>query len=255
MHIIILGRKRHPTHPTISKFLELGRHLGHHMDFCDHLEFPKRDLKDVPMVILISHYYDPGVCSKIDTECPESIRLINSTDAISICRDRLLLYENLREAGACMPEYAKNDEELKKLDYPVIRKPRDSSLHEIKVFDEPPESPDFGKFYYEDFILTDGFDYKIYCVGDRRWLIKRESSFKISQEEKVKEKREEMPVFPELREVALMVGEMTGLEIFGVDFIKSGDRFYLIDVNPFPGFIGVPGAAEHWWDYISKKFV
>jgi glutathione synthase/RimK-type ligase-like ATP-grasp enzyme len=252
MRIIFIGEKRHATHPTVSRFLELGRTQGYTMVLCDNDEFPQLDLEDVDMVCLKSHFDIDGVCSRLDSACPD-VRVVNSRESILVCADRFLLYEQLREAGVQMPAYARTVEELKVLNYPVIRKPRLANQHQLKIIEEPPGSPDFGQFYYEDFIPTDGMDYKIYCVGEEAWLIRRESSFQLSQEEKVKEKREELPVPPELGDVAMLIGEMTGLEIFGVDFIKSGDRFYLIDVNPFPGFIGVAKAAEHWWDYLLEK--
>lgn len=46
------------------------------------------------------------------------------------------------------------------------------------------------------------------------------------------------------RELARRVGAATGLEVYGADVLVGDDGPRVVDVNAFPGFRGVPDAAE-----------
>jgi ribosomal protein S6--L-glutamate ligase len=46
-----------------------------------------------------------------------------------------------------------------------------------------------------------------------------------------------------MREVALGCGRAFGVGLYGVDLITSGGKPYIVDINTFPGFKGVPNAA------------
>jgi ribosomal protein S6--L-glutamate ligase len=53
-----------------------------------------------------------------------------------------------------------------------------------------------------------------------------------------------------MRDIALRCGEVVGLQVYGVDMIESEDGLWVIDVNGFPGFKGLPGIDEVLADYI-----
>jgi len=57
-------------------------------------------------------------------------------------------------------------------------------------------------------------------------------------------------ITPELREFALRCKNAFRVEIFGLDVVWSGGRPYVVDVNSFPGFKGVPDAALRLADHI-----
>lgn len=61
---------------------------------------------------------------------------------------------------------------------------------------------------------------------------------------------EPFTITPELRDLALRCGRAFGLELFGIDLIISSGQPYVVDVNSFPGFKGVPDAALRLADYI-----
>src|SRR5439155_26853881 len=52
-----------------------------------------------------------------------------------------------------------------------------------------------------------------------------------------------IPVTPELRMLALNVGELFGLDIYGVDVVETPDGWVGVDINDFPSFGLVPGAV------------
>jgi ribosomal protein S6--L-glutamate ligase len=57
-------------------------------------------------------------------------------------------------------------------------------------------------------------------------------------------------VTPQIRGLALFIGKVLGLEIYGIDIIETADGPYVIDVNYFPSMVGFPGAAERIADYL-----
>jgi ribosomal protein S6--L-glutamate ligase len=49
----------------------------------------------------------------------------------------------------------------------------------------------------------------------------------------------------------LRCGEPFGISLYGVDVIIA-DRPYVVDMSSFPGFKGVPSAAERLSEYIYR---
>jgi glutathione synthase/RimK-type ligase-like ATP-grasp enzyme len=58
------------------------------------------------------------------------------------------------------------------------------------------------------------------------------------------------PVSEAVREIALRSGEAFGLGLFGLDLIESPDGPVVVDVNYFPGYKGVEGAAPLIADFV-----
>ena len=54
-------------------------------------------------------------------------------------------------------------------------------------------------------------------------------------------------------EIALKCAEAFGLSLYGIDIAESDDSAYVIDVNYFPGYRGVPNAAQLLCDYIWNE--
>jgi ribosomal protein S6--L-glutamate ligase len=54
---------------------------------------------------------------------------------------------------------------------------------------------------------------------------------------------EQIPVTPELRNLARAVGRVFGLDIYGIDVIQTPDGYMVLDINDFPSFGKVPQAA------------
>jgi ribosomal protein S6--L-glutamate ligase len=56
-----------------------------------------------------------------------------------------------------------------------------------------------------------------------------------------------------MREVALGCGRAFGVGLYGVDLITSGGKPYVVDINTFPGFKGVPNAEELLAEHIMRS--
>lgn len=93
------------------------------------------------------------------------------------------------------------------------------------------------------------FDYKAYAIGDYVYAIKRVFPATTKQE------KEGTPVGddPELAELVRRCGELFGLELFGVDLVKTPKGYSVIEVNCFPGYKGVPEGGDRISRFILSR--
>jgi ribosomal protein S6--L-glutamate ligase len=93
------------------------------------------------------------------------------------------------------------------------------------------------------------FDYKAYAVGDYVHAIKR--VFPAT----TKAEKEGTPVGddPELADLVRRCGKLFGLELYGVDLVKTPTGFSVIEVNCFPGYKGVPEGGARISDFILER--
>ncbi len=101
--------------------------------------------------------------------------------------------------------------------------------------------------FAQEFEEHEPFDYKAYAIGDYVHAIKR--IFPAT----TREEKDGTPVGddPELQDLVKRTGRLFGLELYGVDLVKTPKGFSVIEVNCFPGYKGVPQAGER----ISKFIV
>ena len=115
----------------------------------------------------------------------------------------------------------------------------------------------YNKFLYYDvyiqqFIKCDGFEYKIYVIGDKVFGIKRENPIYIYLREKPDNidvgliEREEFEITEDIIKLSKILSMELKLKIFGFDFVKPIDqeKLYLIDLNDFPSFKGIPNIEN-----------
>jgi len=106
---------------------------------------------------------------------------------------------------------------------------------------------DVGKpIFVQKFLLTDGWDRKLYVIGDKVYGVMRPSFSRESQIKRFK-------LSEELVETALKIGKNLNLSIYGVDIIQSEGKFYVVDVNDFPSFRNVSGAIERIAELIARR--
>lgn len=121
--------------------------------------------------------------------------------------------------------------------------------------DLPESAPYPGPYLLQELVPGEGIDRKLYVVGQqvfgvlRRWPARTLAS---------KQGRPYHPT-PAERTTALAAGEALGLEAFGVDLLGDPDDPVVVDVNPMPGFQGVPGIAgplsDHFIDHFRSRRV
>jgi glutathione synthase/RimK-type ligase-like ATP-grasp enzyme len=118
----------------------------------------------------------------------------------------------------------------------------------------------FTDLYIQKFIECDGIDRKVYVIGENVFGVKRENPIYIYLRDHPKsidvEKIETSPyeISKTIKDLALLLSKELDLNLFGFDLIKSkkDDKYYLIDLNDFPGFRGVKNASLKIFNYIMN---
>ncbi len=101
----------------------------------------------------------------------------------------------------------------------------------------------------QQYLPNDGFDLKLYVCGERVFATRKPSPFSGDPRQPIQ------AIEPDSRltALALQVKSVLGLEILGIDAIETPEGPVVIEVNDFPNFTGVPGAAEHIAEHILAK--
>jgi len=131
---------------------------------------------------------------------------------------------------------------------------------DFKKFHEKYNHLIYYDVYIQKFVECDGIDRKIYVIGDKIFGIKRENPIYLYMREKPPSidvdtiQRNEFKPSAEVQNLARILAKELNLKIFGFDLIKSlnTNRFYLIDLNDFPGFKGIKNAHVVLADYFKK---
>jgi len=182
-------------------------------------------------------------------------RIINPYPVAAAMRDKIVSMRVLEAAGVPVPEtYITSDSRrlASLLDAgPVVLKPYRGSqgrgVHVIWDADELDDvSNDEGPVFAQRYYKPEGEDHKIYVIGDQMFGVKRVFPAK-TYAEKI---GQPFTVTPEFREIALRCGRAFGVELFGFDVIISNGQPYVVDIQGFPGFKGVPDAALRLADYL-----
>jgi ribosomal protein S6--L-glutamate ligase len=59
-----------------------------------------------------------------------------------------------------------------------------------------------------------------------------------------------IPLTPQIRKLALQVGKLFGLDIYGLDVVETPQGPAIVDINDFPSFGGVPRAVVRVSEYV-----
>jgi ribosomal protein S6--L-glutamate ligase len=181
--------------------------------------------------------------------------VLNPYPVAAVLRDKIVTERVLRTAGVPTPDtfVADRAEHLVPLlaAGPLIIKPyRGSRGHGVRVVWDADELDEIsstdGPLFAQRYQKPEGPDRKIYCIGGQVFGVERVWP-PLSHKDKV---GRPFTITPELRDIALRCGRAFGVDLFGLDIIISAGRPYVVDVNNFPGFKGVPDAALRLADYI-----
>jgi ribosomal protein S6--L-glutamate ligase len=112
----------------------------------------------------------------------------------------------------------------------------------------PPRTP----VLIQKFVQGNGEDLKIYVVNEEVFAVRKRVSplgF-IPQREMPSQPGEPCEVSSELRDIALRCGRILGLGLYGLDVIETSEGPFVVDVDSFPSYQGVPNIAPLIADYI-----
>ncbi|MBK7599451.1 MAG: hypothetical protein IPJ07_13380 [Acidobacteria bacterium] len=187
-------------------------------------------------------------------------RILNPYPSVVAMRDKIISTKMLQSAGVPLPVtwFAAKPEQLEELllKYgPIVVKPfwAASQGRGVQVIRDASQlaglSTDEGLFFAQRYHEPDGLDYKIYVIGGNIFGVRRVWPPK-TLEDKL---GEPFDVPADMRDMALRCGTAFGASLYGVDIITSSGEPFIVDINSFPGYKGVPGAAELLCEEITKQ--
>ncbi|MCI0336219.1 MAG: hypothetical protein L0226_01465 [Acidobacteria bacterium] len=145
--------------------------------------------------------------------------------------------------------------EIPRQSYPIILKPifGDNSRG-LLVIETPedlariewPEPVALAQRYFQ----TDGYDLKLYGIGDEIWAVRKRSPFN----QPLAEWAEGLVTLtPELQGLGQHCGRLFGLDLFGVDCIMTDEGPLIIEINDYPNYTNVPDANARLVSYVTSR--
>jgi len=186
------------------------------------------------------------------------IPLLNGYFSTLQVRDKIVTAKCLMDAGLPTPQayYADSIEQLRAVvkSYPIVVKPNAGRRGERIEVVRSPEKLErlpvpYRGVFAQRYVSNDGLDLKAYVIGEQVFGVARPFPVRTVADKRGKPRA----ISPEVREICLRCGELFGLELYGVDLIETADGPYVIEVNCFPGYKGVPDADRLLADYILSR--
>ncbi|MDH4275980.1 MAG: hypothetical protein OEW08_13175 [Gammaproteobacteria bacterium] len=187
----------------------------------------------------------------------QGARILNNFPACELVKDKIRVMAALARAGVPVPfSFVSGDVGLVQRLYNtdvIVKDPRGGQgegIHVYKKSELPPPRIKGGVFGQEH-IATQHFDLKVYCIGEHVMATRRPFPC-VGPSDYI---GTPTLVSKDIERLALTVGKVLGLEIFGMDIIEAEHGYFVVDVNYFPSFVGVLGAVETLTDYIYNFVV
>src|SRR5437588_1800820 len=186
------------------------------------------------------------------------IPTINNSRAIRLVRDKAVAAAFARAHGLPIPPtyFVAHPRLLKQIpaeDYPLVIKPSNgSSCKGIYRLNSPADlaaleiaEANDSFFLAQRYAENTGFDIKVYVTGQEVYAaIAKKSPLHSAVTE------EFIPLTPELRKLALDIGKLFELDIYGIDVVETPQGLSVLDINDFPSFGGVPRAVVRIAEYV-----
>ncbi|MBI4310743.1 MAG: ATP-grasp domain-containing protein [Chloroflexi bacterium] len=109
------------------------------------------------------------------------------------------------------------------------------------------------------YLPANGYDLKLYGIAGEVWAVRKPAPVIDVGEPQgpalgpEKRKARLMPVTPALKELALRCAGLFGLELYGVDCIRTAVGPLVIEVNDFPNYSSIPEASWKLADYVVSR--
>ncbi len=186
------------------------------------------------------------------------IPTINNSRSIRLVRDKAVAVAFARAHGLPIPEtyFVSHPRLLHQIpaeDYPIVVKPSNGSsckgVYRLNGPDELEalEIAEAGESFFlaQRYAENAGFDIKVYVTGNEVYApIAKQSVLHGEVRERF------VPLTPQVRKLALQVGKLFGLDIYGLDVVDTPQGPAILDINDFPSFGGVPRAVRRISEYV-----
>ena len=136
-------------------------------------------------------------------------------------------------------------------------------IEEVEKFCERYKEFLYYDVYVQKFIECDGIERKIYVIGDKVFGIKRENPIYKFLREKPDHidvsliERDSFEITEDIIKLSNIFSAELNLKIFGFDLVRPIDQdiYYLIDLNDFPSFKGIPHIENELMDFIINYVI
>jgi ribosomal protein S6--L-glutamate ligase len=186
---------------------------------------------------------------------------INTAHAIRLARDKAVATALARAHGIPVPQtyfvaHPSLLEQVPLSQYPLVVKPTNgSSGRGIYLINHPKElahvkvaEEEHSFFLAQCYIENTGFDIKLYVMGKEVYSVAKRSPL----HPQVQVDKQLIPITFQLRNLALRVGKIFGLDIYGLDIVETSHGPIVVDVNDFPSFGLVPNAIPRVATHILR---
>jgi hypothetical protein len=240
--VFLVALPRYTRHPALRPLYDTLQRAGHDPVWCTKDMLVEGAFPHPDVLLAKTDMEDPHVLETAKWLARRGTRVINTPQSWRMVEDRLETDNLLEQAGLPVPPRAVSLAGALDLGLPCFRKPRSNCSHQVGRVTSSAGVSDAPQYYFQQEVASDGVLRKLYVIGGDVSLVTREGIHIADFERKHLEHRILLDTPPRLVEWGRRVGEVTGLEVHGVDIVGRDDRLYAIDVNPFPGFHGVPQA-------------
>ncbi|WP_433857450.1 ATP-grasp domain-containing protein [Streptomyces kronopolitis] len=199
----------------------------------------------------------PGL-TLLEAAASAGLTTVNDVRAIRGVRDKALAAVIARDTGLPVPvtyaaARAEEFAEIPAAQFPLVVKPADgSSGRAVRLVASPerlrepaapgPAAPDAsgnGLLIAQPYVPNSGTDLKVYSVAGELYATERCSP--LHPAHAVRERQ--VPLTAEVARIAARIGEVFGLDLYGVDILLGPDGPVVVDINDFPSFRQVPDAV------------
>jgi ribosomal protein S6--L-glutamate ligase len=196
-------------------------------------------------------------------EAAEAIGIptINHSRSIRLVRDKAVATALAHAHGLPTPRtyfvaHPGLFQQIPEEEYPLVVKPTNgSSGRGIYRFNSPAElatsiidGADVSFFLAQRYVENTGFDIKLYVMGKAVYSVAKRSPL----HPEVDVDKRLIPITIELRNLALQVGKIFGLDIYGLDVVETSQGLMVVDINDFPSFGQVPQAIPRISEHIIR---
>ncbi|MFF2012066.1 RimK family alpha-L-glutamate ligase [Streptomyces sp. NPDC058195] len=260
MRVCLLTDK--PDHPLLAATAALLDRSGHRVTFLDPDAGPVDpwDLiaPDGLAEVYLLKAHTPAALALARRLEAHGARVVNSAAATALCQDRARLAEVAEAAALPVPRTRTlaaladvlSGAQRPEHGYPVMVKSRHSRRADLVARADSPDGlrelagawPD-EPVVLQDFVPNSGWDHKLWVIAGEVFTAVRPTP--VDAPPRVAHRTPLVRDLPAAwTATALRVGELFGLDVYGVDLLDREGGPVVVDVNAFPGIRGPRGAPE-----------
>ncbi|KAH7524836.1 hypothetical protein FEM48_Zijuj06G0161300 [Ziziphus jujuba var. spinosa] len=202
---------------------------------------PEVTVLDPPDAIQHLHNRQSMLQAVADMDLSESYGKVGVPRQLVIKRDASSIPDAVAKSGLTLPLVAK----------PLVADGSAKS-HELSLaYDQYSLQKLEPPLVLQEFVNHGGVLFKVYIVGEAIKVVRRFSLPDVSKREL--SRNAELPPRPLLERLAKELRRRLGLRLFNLDIIRehgTRDRFYVIDINYFPGYGKMPEYEHIFTDFL-----